>query len=142
MTEMLRPILAAEDDASDRIILEMAFQRAKLPYPLVVVHDGQEAVDYLCGNGQYADRAAHPLPALLLLDLKMPRMDGLDVLAWLAQQPDFKKLPVVVLSSSGAEQDMNKALQLGAREYFVKPHSLHELTKIANEIHARWLSTG
>ena len=139
---MLRPILAAEDDASDRIILEMAFQRAKLPYPLVVVHDGQEAVDYLCGNGQYADRAAHPLPALLLLDLKMPRMDGLDVLAWLAQQPDFKKLPVVVLSSSGAEQDMNKALQLGAREYFVKPHSLHELTKIANEIHARWLSTG
>jgi CheY-like chemotaxis protein len=141
MSEMIRPILAAEDDASDRMILEMAFQRAKLPCPLVVVRDGQEAVDYLSGKGRYADRAAHPLPALLVLDLKMPRMNGLDVLAWLTEQPDFKKIPAVVLSSSAAELDVNKALLLGAREYFVKPHSLDALIKIANQMHARWLST-
>ena len=139
MSEKSRPILAAEDEESDRMILEMAFQRAKLQCPLLLVRDGQEAVDYLSGKGRYADRAAHPLPALVLLDLKMPRMNGFDVLGWLAEQPDFKKIPAVVLSSSADEIDMNKARQLGAREYFVKPHSLDELIKIAHQMQARWL---
>jgi CheY-like chemotaxis protein len=107
---------------------------------LVLVRDGQEAVDYLSGKGQYADRAAHPLPALVVLDLKMPRMNGFDVLGWLAEQPDFKEIPAVVLSSSADELDMKKARQLGAREYFVKPHSLDELIKIAHQMQARWLS--
>lgn len=122
------------------MILEMAFQRAKLLCPLVLVCDGLEAVDYLSGKGQYADRSAHPLPALIVLDLKMPRMNGFDVLAWLAQQPDFKQIPAVVLSSSANELDINKARQLGAREYFVKPHSLDELIKIAHQMQALWLS--
>jgi CheY-like chemotaxis protein len=140
MSEKPRPILAAEDEESDRIILELAFQRAQLPHPLVIVRDGQEAVDYLSGEGRYADRSAHPLPALLVLDLKMPRMNGFDVLAWLAKQPDFNHLSAVVLSSSGDELDMNKARQLGAREYFVKPHSFDDLIKIAHQMQARWLS--
>jgi len=140
MSEKIRPILAAEDEASDRMILELAFERAKLPCPLVVVLDGQEAVDYLSGQGRYADRVAHPLPALVVLDLKMPIMNGFDVLAWLAEQPDFKEIPAVVLSSSADELDMKKARQLGAREYFVKPHSLDELIKMAHEMQARWLS--
>src|SRR6185436_8485420 len=109
MSEKLRPILAAEDEESDRMILEMAFRRAKLPCPLVLVRDGQEAVDYLGGMGPYADRAAHPLPALIVLDLKMPRMNGFDVLRWLAEQPRFKEIPAVVLSSSADDIDMNKA---------------------------------
>ena len=142
MSEKLRPILAVEDEASDRLILEIAFQRAKLPCPLVIVRDGQEAVDYLSGKGRYAERTAHPLPALIVLDLKMPRMNGFDVLGWLAEQPDFKKIPALVLSSSADEIDMNKARQLGAREYFVKPHSLDELMKIAHQMQARWLSDG
>jgi len=100
----------------------------------VMVHDGQEAVDYFGGKGRYADRSAHPLPALLVLDLKMPRMNGFDVLAWLAKEPDFKHIPVVVLSSSANELDVNKARQLGAREYFVKPHRLEELIKIAHQM--------
>ena len=134
MSEKLPPILAAEDEESDRLILELAFQRAKLPYPLVIVRDGQEAVDYLSGKGRYADRSAHPLPALLVLDLKMPRMNGFDVLAWLARQQDFKRIPVVVLSSSADELDVNKARQLGAREYFVKPHRLDELIKMMHQM--------
>src|SRR5690349_6307541 len=139
MSEKLRPILAAEDEESDRMILELGFQRAKLSHPLVIVRDGQEAVDYLSGKGRYADRSAHPLPALLILDLKMPRMNGFDVLRWLAEQAEFKQIPVVVLSSSGDELDVKKARQLGAREYFVKPHRLDELIKIAHQMQARWL---
>jgi CheY-like chemotaxis protein len=139
MSEKLSPILAAEDEESDRLILELAFRRAGLPQPLVIVRDGQEAVDYLSGKGHYADRSTHPLPGLLVLDLKMPRMNGFDVLAWLAKQPDFQHLPVVVLSSSADELDVNKARELGAREYFVKPHRLEELREIARQMHARWL---
>jgi CheY-like chemotaxis protein len=120
--------------------MELAFQKAKLPQRLVIVRDGQEAVDYLSGNGRYADRSAHPLPALVVLDLKMPRMSGFDVLAWLATQPALKEIPVVVLSSSGDESDMKKARQLGAREYFVKPHSFDEFMRIAHQMQMRWLA--
>ena len=140
MSEKPRPILAAEDEESDRMILGLAFERAKLPRPLVIVRDGHYAVEYLRGEGQYADRSAHPLPALIVLDLKMPRMNGFDVLAWLATQPEFKQIPVVMLSSSGDELDMKKARQLGAREYFVKPHSLDELIKIAHQMGTQWLT--
>ena len=142
MTEKLRPILAAEDEASDRMILELAFQKAKLSQPLVLVCDGQEAVDYLTGKARYANRSAHPLPVLIVLDLKMPRMNGFDVLAWLSTQPEFKSIPVVVLSSSSDDSDIKKARQLGACEYFVKPHSLDEFMKIVHQIQARSLNTG
>ena len=140
MSEKLLPILAAEDEESDRLILELALERAHLPHPLVFVPDGQEVVDYLSGKGQYADRSAHPLPALLVLDLKMPGMNGFDVLAWLAEQTEFKQIPVVVLSSSSDESDMSKARELGALEYFVKPHRLDELVEIAHQMQARWLT--
>ena len=142
MSEKIHPILAAEDEESGRLILELAFQRAKLPCPLVIVNDGQEAVDYLDGKGPYADRADHPLPALIVLDLKMPRMDGFDVLAWLAERPDLKEIPAVVLSSSPNELDMGKARQLGARAYFVKPHRFDELIKIVQELQSHWLAAG
>ena len=136
----LRPILAAEDEESDRMILELVYQKANLSHPLIIVHDGQEAVDYLSGKGRYGDRAAHPLPGLIVLDLKMPRMNGFDVLAWLAGQPEFKNLPTVILSSSSYEADIQKARQLGARDYFVKPHSFEELIGIVQKIEARCLT--
>jgi CheY-like chemotaxis protein len=140
MSEQFPLILAAEDEESDRLILEFAFQKAKLPHALIIVRDGQEAVDYLSGKGRYADRTNHPLPGLLVLDLKMPRMNGFDVLAWLTENRQFKELPVIVLSSSADETDMTKARQLGAREYFVKPHTLDALIIIAQQMQARWLS--
>jgi CheY-like chemotaxis protein len=136
----VRPVLSAEDEESDAIILRLAFVKAKLPHPLVIVSDGQGAINYLSGNGHYADRSIHPLPALILLDLKMPRMNGFDVLIWLAARPEFKDLPSVMLSSSSDESDIKKARQLGARDYFIKPHGLSELVKIAQQIEKSWLT--
>jgi CheY-like chemotaxis protein len=141
MTEHFLPILAAEDEESDRMILELAFEKARSPHPLILVRDGQEAIDYLSGKGHYADRSAHPLPALIVLDLKMPRMNGFDVLAWLTRQPQYKELPAVVLSSSADQSDVAKARQLGARDYFVKPHRLDNLVAIAQQIQVRWLAS-
>jgi CheY-like chemotaxis protein len=139
MNRGFRPVLSAEDEESDAIILRLACRKAKLPHPLVIVRDGQEAVNYLAGTGRYAERALHPLPALILLDLKMPRMDGFDVLAWLAARPEFKNLPAVVLSSSSDESDIKKARRLGARDYFIKPHVLNDLVAIVRELEECWL---
>ena len=122
------------------MILRMAFERAGVTNPLVVVRDGQEAVDYLSGAGDYSDRQRFPLPGLILLDLKMPRMDGLDVLAWLAGRPELKGLPAIVLSSSPDQSDIRRAKEAGALEYFVKPHSLRELVAILQTLHSRWLA--
>jgi len=141
MSAIMRPILAAEDEETDRFILKLAFERAHLPIPLLTVNDGAECLDYLNGVGQFANRTLHPLPALLLLDLKMPRMHGFEVLGWLATQPEFKDLPAVVLSSSSDDSDIQKARQLGARDYFVKPQSLDELVRILQQLHERWLAT-
>ena len=134
------PVLAAEDEESDVFILRLAFERAGVPNPLLVVRDGQEAVDYLQGNRPYTERLIHPLPLLLLLDLKMPRMNGFDVLAWLATRPELSYLPVIVLSSSTLDFDMLKARQLGARDYFFKPTQLSQFVRVIQEIRTRWLS--
>jgi CheY-like chemotaxis protein len=140
MSPTLRPILAADDEEADRFILTLAFEKAKLPHPVVTVRDGKEVVDYLSGHAPFTDRAIHPLPALLLLDLKMPRMDGFEVLAWLGTQPDFKDLHVVVLSSSSDDSDIQKARQLGARDYFIKPHALSDWVKILESLQSRYLN--
>jgi CheY-like chemotaxis protein len=132
-------VLAVEDEESDAMILRLAFKKAQSPHPLVVVGDGQEAVDYLIGEGRYGDRSLYPLPALILLDLKMPRMSGFDVLAWLAAHADFKNLPAVVLSSSADESDVQKARQMGARDYIVKPHVLEKLEHIVRQLQTQWL---
>ena len=91
------PILLAEDDENDILLMRRGFARAKIPNPLFVVHNGQEAMDYLSGSGAFTDRARFPSPGMLLLDLKMPGKDGFDVLAWLRTQRQYDTLPVVVL---------------------------------------------
>jgi CheY-like chemotaxis protein len=141
---MLRPVLAislksdlvlaAEDEESDAALLQLAFRRAGSPGNLVVVRDGQEAIEYLNGDGRYADRAMYPLPSLLLLDLKMPRMTGFDVLAWLKENPQFKDLPVVVLSSSSHESDIERARQMGAWDYQVKPHGMPQFLQLIKHL--------
>lgn len=133
------PILLAEDDENDVFLFRRAFDRSGLTNPLIAVKDGQQAVDYLTGTGSYADRSSHPLPGLLLLDLKMPRMSGFDVLAWLSLQPSLKGLAVVVLSSSAQESDIQKARQLGADEYQVKPSQYEQLVAMIRNLHDRWL---
>jgi DNA-binding response OmpR family regulator len=127
-------ILAAEDEESDAALLKLAFGRAGSPKKLVIVRDGQEAVDYLSGEGPYGDRSSYPLPSLLLLDLKMPRMTGFDVLGWLRESVQFKNLPVIVLSSSTHESDIVRARQMGAWDYHVKPHGMAELVELVKQL--------
>ena len=132
-------ILVAEDDLTDAYFFERAFKRAGLPVTLHFVRDGQEVIDYLQGEGQFADRTAHPLPHLMLLDLKMPRLDGFEVLEWVRKQPGFNSLQVVIFSSSGELKIINRAYGLGANWYLVKPHSMEELTELVGRFKKFWL---
>lgn len=133
-------ILLVEDDTNDVFLMQRACRKVELPNPLVVVGDGDEAVDYLSGAGRYADRAAHPLPVLVLLDLKLPRKSGLEVLDWLRRQPALKRLPVVVLTSSKEPGDVNRAYDLGANSYLVKPLGFDALLDLVRSLNVYWLN--
>jgi CheY-like chemotaxis protein len=119
-------VLLAEDSENDVLMFRRAARRAKFSQPLHVVTTGEEVVAYLNGDGEFSDRARYPLPGLVLLDLKMPRMDGFEVLEWVRRQPQFAALQVVVLSSSDEIRDINRAYQLGANSFLVKPLSFDE----------------
>src|SRR5437588_8589697 len=133
------PILLAEDDKNDIFLMRRAFDSAGFLNPLFVVHDGQEAIHYMEGAGQFVQREKYPLPGLLLLDLKMPLMDGFDVLAWLRSQHRFDTLPVVVLSSSRHELDIDKSRELGVYDYRVKPQAFQDLVRLLEDVRKCWL---
>jgi CheY-like chemotaxis protein len=133
------PILVAEDDENDVFLMKRAFDRVGIPNRVVFVRNGQEVVDYLGGQGQYAERGKFPLPGVLLLDLKMPWMDGFDVLNWLRGRPQFDTLPVVVLTSSKLQADVDKSRELGVYDYRVKPHSFEDLTRLLDDVRKCWL---
>ncbi len=132
-------ILLAEDDENDVFLLRRALEKAGLATALIVARDGQEAVDYLSGGAPGGEGAPPSLPRLLLLDLKMPRLDGFDVLKWLSTRPELSGLPAVVLSSSNHDGDIERARGLGARDYKVKPADFPKLVELVKELHARWL---
>src|SRR5207244_2563876 len=113
--------------------------KAKILNPLHLVHDGDETIAYLKGEGQYANREEFPLPALLLLDLKMPRRSGFEVLKWLRQQPGFSSLRVIVLTGSDAVQDVNLAYQLGANSFLVKPIDFEHFVSVIHALQGYWL---
>ncbi len=133
------PILLAEDDENDVFLLKHAFRGAGITHPVQVTYDGQEAVDYLAGAGAFADRLRHPLPGLILLDLKMPLKSGLEVLQWLRGQPSLQGLPVIMLSSSSQPRDVKRAYQLGANAFVLKPASNDKRIELARSIKAFWL---
>jgi len=132
-------ILLAEDDPNDVLLIQRAFQRTNVVHPLQVVRDGEAVVAYLSGQLPYADRGRHPLPALLLMDLKMPRKSGLEVLEWLRQQPGLRRLPVVVLTSSNQSPDINRAYDLGVNSYLVKPTGFDTLLELVKNLNMYWL---
>jgi CheY-like chemotaxis protein len=132
-------ILVAEDDENDVFFLRRAIERAGLANPVFVSHDGQEAINYLQGAPPYDDRAQYPLPGLLLLDLKMPRVNGFDVLSWLAGRPDLKEICVVVLSSSCHEEDVRRARDLGAHDFKTKPSEFENLIELMRDLQKQWL---
>lgn len=135
----LVPILLAEDNRDDIFLMRQGFARAEIPNPLAVVTNGRDAVDYLAGKGAYADRDKYPVPGLMLLDLKMPWMDGFDVLSWVRRQPEYRTLPVVVLTSSRLQSDVERSRLLGVFDYRVKPNDLAELVSLLVDIRKRWL---
>ena len=132
-------ILYAEDEDNDVFFLQHAFKVAESSYTLSVVTDGQQAIDYLAGEGPFADRKRHPLPALVLLDIMMPRKTGLEVLEWIRQQRQFRLLPVLMLTSSARPEDRDKARELGADDYHLKPSSPLKLVDLVKLLHTSWL---
>ena len=114
-------ILLAEDDDNDVFFMRRALDKSQVEFPLQVVTDGQQAIDYLGGEGKFSDREQFPIPSVILLDLKMPFRDGFDVLAWIRTQSSLEGIPVAVLTSSAEERDRRRAKELGANAYFVKP---------------------
>ena len=131
-------ILLAEDDSNDVLLIQRAFQKAGFGDVLKVVRDGSEAIDYLSAHGPYADRKCFPLPFLLLLDLKMPGTDGFEVLQWIRENPDLKRLLVVVLTSSNLQADVDRAYELGANSYLVKPVSFDEMVHMIQRFEIYW----
>jgi CheY-like chemotaxis protein len=127
-------ILIAEDDDNDVFLIKRALHQAQFDNPLQVVATGDEAIAYLKGEGSFSDRDKYPVPALILLDLKMPRKNGFEVLAWLRQHPEFNSLPVVVLTSSQESADINRAYALGAHSYLVKPANYLSLVDMINRL--------
>jgi CheY-like chemotaxis protein len=134
-------ILYAEDERDDIFFLESAFQIAGLPLVLKSVPDGEQAIHYLAGEGAFADRSRHPLPALILLDINIPKKNGFDVLKWIRQQPDLKSLPVLIFTSSTREEDRDNARQFGADDYLLKPADPLKLTELVRTFHDRCLAS-
>jgi CheY-like chemotaxis protein len=132
-------ILLAEDSEDDATLLKRAFIRAGVNAPIQVVEDGEKTLDYLTGMGPFSDRKEFPLPNLILLDLNMPLMDGFAVLDWLRKQPGLRRIPVIVLSSSGLQQDVDLAHEFGANGYSVKPGDISGLTELISHIESYWL---
>jgi CheY-like chemotaxis protein len=123
-------VLLVEDSEDDQFIFSRAFKRAGGKNPVQTVSDGRAAVDYLGGQGGYADRARYPEPAVIFLDLKLPRLNGLEVLEWMRGQERFSARPVIVLTSSAENRDIGRARELGARSYLVKPPDSAMLVRI------------
>jgi len=134
-----RALLLVEDSEDDVFIMKRALKEAGIVNPLHLVEDGQKAIDYLSGAGEFSDRKKFPLPAVVFLDLKLPLKSGHDVLAWIRQQKDLASTVVIVLTSSEEPGDLSRAYQLGANSYLVKPPSAAQLIEMAKAFKWYWL---
>jgi DNA-binding response OmpR family regulator len=132
-----KAVLLVEDDANDAFFLQFAFEQAGVVNVLHVVGDGQEAISYLAGEGVYADRSKHPFPCLVLLDLKLPVVMGMDVLRWVRERAPT--LLVLVLTSSSDVGDIDEAYRLGARSYLIKPLGVEQRLELVALIKRYWL---
>ena len=132
-------ILVADDNPHDAFFLKRAFLRAGINAPIQFVDDGEQAVNYLGGISPFSNRDSFPLPNLMFLDLKMPRLDGFGVLRWVRQQPRLCRLPVMVFTSSGEPRDVDLAHELGANAYTVKPAAPDQLLDVVLSVERYWL---
>jgi CheY-like chemotaxis protein len=127
-------ILLVDDGEDDLMLLREAFTQAGCKHPLREVHNGEEAMAYLQGEGPYADRNKFPLPIVMLLDLNMPKMNGFDVLEWVRIQPALKRLMIIVMTASMRSEDVTRAFDLGATSYLVKPTHLETLADMVQRL--------
>ena len=131
-------ILLVEDDPNDVLLIQRAFQKAGLRNALKVVRDGEQAIDYLSGHDPYANRERFPVPFMVLLDLRMPGTDGFAVLEWVRSDPALNRMLVVVLTSSNLQADIDKAYELGANSYLVKPVEFSEMVNMVQRFEIYW----
>ena len=131
-------VLLVDDSKDDALLMRTVFERAGFVQPLRLVGDGDQAIAYLRGDGIHTDRVHSPLPTVVLLDLNMPRKNGFEVLSWIRQQPALKRLRVYILSASSRTEDIQRAYDLGANSYLVKPGNLTGLMHMAKTLVA-WL---
>ena len=134
-------LLHVEDDPNDVLLLQRAFRKANATLNIQSVTDGDKAVAYLSGAAEFADREKHPLPNMVLLDLKMPRKSGLEVLAWIRAEQKLRRLVVIIFTSSKHDEDVNKAYDLGANSYLVKPVGFDMLVDLCKMLQQYWINT-
>lgn len=137
----LAPILLAEGNADDVLLIRRAFEKARIPNPVVVVQNGQEAIEYLGRSGHYKDASLSPWPCLMLLASKLPLMDATEVLSWWKKQKHSAELPIIVITSSSSPSKIEELMSLGAADYRFKPRDFDGLLDLAQELRFGWLHT-
>jgi CheY-like chemotaxis protein len=130
--------LLVDDSADDLDLMRIAFSKAGFTNPIQVVHNGEEAIAYLKGEGVYVNRTHYPLPAVMLLDLNMPRKSGFDVLNWIRREPAYKRISIIVLTASLRMEDVERAFDLRASAFLVKPNTLDQLSAMIRRLR-EWL---
>lgn len=138
---MVKVLLLVEDRDDDVFFMQRAIERRQLPCTLRVANSGEQAMAYLEGKGEFGDRATNPLPTLILLDIKMPRVDGIEVLKQIRQHAKLRRLPVVMLSTSKYQPEIDAAYDLGANGYLVKPSDTQELESILEPLIKFWFES-
>ena len=131
-------VLVIEDHPDDILILRRAFSKAAPDVPLQFAQSGTEAMAYLKGSERYADRTVYPLPTLLLIDLKLPGIDGFDIIHWVRNESGLRDIPIVVLTSSSHPGDVSRARELGANAYHVKPNDANALVGMVEGLSLYW----
>ncbi|MDB6110046.1 MAG: response regulator receiver protein [Pedosphaera sp.] len=134
MTSQKHCLLLVEDNQDDVFLMKRAMSKANPDLRMHVASDGQEALDYLAGVGNYADRASCPLPQCIFLDLKLPFVHGFEVLEWIRNRPSLAHITVFVLTSSPEDRDLQRAKELGAKAYLVKPPTPQMLLQVLESV--------
>jgi CheY-like chemotaxis protein len=137
----VKSLLIVEDNPDDLFAVQRALRKARVENPVQVATDGQQALDYLSGVGKYADRATYPLPLIMFVDLKLPCVDGFEILEWVRARRELDHIVVVMLTSSDEDRDHRRAYALGARSYLVKPPTAEALVQLMNSLASLWVGS-
>ena len=133
-------ILQVEDDENDMLLMQYALRNAGVATPLSWVADGQAAIDYLSGVGAYGDRGRYPMPNLVLLDIKLPRRSGMEVLHWIRQRTEYRRIVIVMFTASAYQAEIDEAYAVGANSFVTKPAGADELTALIRLLHTYWFT--